>query len=102
MIPPAEFIVIAPRITGNPERGYRTEYFSDLKRRPSRVLAVCHGWEEYGHDDWLIGMVVGTRLLRLAWMDEDRADLTELAEAADQLGFAPAHALTPPTMERTP
>jgi hypothetical protein len=82
----AEFIVVMPRIEGNPERGYGCAYYSDLKRLPSVEQAVSHGCLELAQsDDFLIGKVDGARLVSLQWMEEVRDDRDELVDVAAQL-----------------
>lgn len=82
----SEFIVVMPRIEGNPERGYSTVYYSDLKRQPSVEQAVSHGCLELAQsDDFLVGKIDGQRLVSLQWMDEVRDDRDELINVATQL-----------------
>jgi hypothetical protein len=82
----SEFIVVLPRIEGNPEMGYDHVYYSDLKRLPSVEQAVSHGCLELAQsDDFLIGKVDGPKLVSLQWMDEVRDDRHELIDAAKQL-----------------
>jgi len=82
----SEFIVVMPRIEGNPERGYGHVYYSDLKRLPSVEQAVSHGCLELAQsDDFLIGKVEGQRLVSLQWMEEVRDDRAELINVATQL-----------------
>lgn len=82
----AEFIVVMPRIEGNPERGYGHVYYSDLKRSPSVEQVIRHGAVDLDQsDDFLIGKVDGQRLVSLQWMDEVRDDRDELINVATQL-----------------
>ncbi|WP_078344573.1 hypothetical protein [Mycobacteroides chelonae] len=85
----AEYIVIMPRIEGNPQIGYTTAYYSDMKRCQTLRGVIRHGSVDLDQsDDFLIGKVEGNRLVRLQWMDELRDDKDELAQAAEGLGLS--------------
>lgn len=85
----AEYIVVMPRIEGNPEMGYSHVYYSDLKRLPSVEQVVSHGCLELAQsDDFLIGEVDGRRLVSLRWMEEIRDDEDERIDVATQLGLS--------------
>lgn len=84
-----EFIVVRCQIVGNPEIGYSSAYYWDMKRLPSVEQGIAHGCVELGHDDFLIGKVEGNRLVSLQWMDEVRDDRQEVIEAASQLCLEP-------------
>lgn len=84
-----EYIVIMPRIEGNPEIGYSTAYYSDMKRCQTMRGVIRHGSVDLEQsDDFLIGKVDGNRLVKLQWMDEIRDDESELENAAKGLGLS--------------
>jgi len=84
----AEYLVVTPRIEGNPEIGYDTYYYSDNKRLYDVPCAIRHGVVVLDQsDDFLIGKVDGKRLVSLQWMERVRDDPDELADVAEQLGL---------------
>jgi hypothetical protein len=83
-----EFIVIMPRAEGNSEHGYSTCYYSDMRRFSTLKKVIRHGAVDLDQaDDFLIGMIVGNKLVALQWMEEVRDDYDERIEAAEQLGL---------------
>ncbi|MCV7174792.1 hypothetical protein [Mycolicibacterium sphagni] len=81
-----EFIVVMPRVEGNMEIGYRTEFYSDFKQFTNVDRAISHGMVELDQaDDFLIGKLQGHVLLALQYMHEVRDDPSELVRAADCL-----------------
>ena len=84
-----EFIVVTPQVAGNPEIGYGTHYYSDMRRCETLNEAVRHGAVELDRaDDFLIGNVDGNRLVALQWMNESRDDDHERRVVAAQLGLS--------------
>jgi len=84
----SEYIVVMPRIEGNPETGYSTCYYTDRVRCFSLRDVKRHGMDDLDQsDDFLIGTLDGCRLLSLQWMDDLRDDHDELLDVANQLGL---------------
>jgi len=86
-----EHIVIAARIVGSLE-DWLMDYRWDGRRHATRQEAIDAGIDELGHDDFLIGGVVGERLVWLGWQFEEREhDPEEFADVAAQLHLAADH-----------
>lgn len=84
-----EYIVVMPRIEGNPEVGYEECYYSDSKRFLTLRQVIRHGMNDLCQsDDFLIGKVNGNKLLSLQWMEELRDDRDEVEAAARCLGLS--------------
>jgi hypothetical protein len=89
------WIVITGTITGNPERGYVTEYASDLREFSHKSEAVDHGFTLSRSDDFNLGFVRNGRLESLWWMDKRRGEDAEaLARIGREIGLNAAASTT--------
>jgi hypothetical protein len=84
------WIAITGSVVGDPERGFRTEYSSDLREFSHKSDAVSHGFTLGRSDDFNLGFMRGGRLESMWWMDErvyqDPASLTENAARLAEIG----------------
>lgn len=64
------YIVITGQVEGTPETGYDTYHYWDGRQFAEKPQAVSHGFETRGSDDFRIGVVQGTQLLSVWWMDK--------------------------------
>lgn len=76
----AEHIVIVRRINGSVET-WETAYSWDRQRFPTRELAIRHGFDSCGCDDFNVAVIRDERLVWFGWMDKelDRESLPEIA-----------------------
>ncbi len=64
-----KFIVIQQHAWSN-DHGYGIGYSSDLERFDKREVAISHGFEVAGCDDFNIGVIADGRLVSLDWMEK--------------------------------
>ncbi|EPO5322678.1 antitoxin [Citrobacter freundii] len=62
------FIVIQQHAWSN-DHGYGIRYSSDLEKFDNRGMAISHGFEVAGCDDFNIGVIDDGRLISLDWME---------------------------------
>jgi hypothetical protein len=90
------YIVITSQIVG-PPADWSTAYSSDMILHDRREVAIGHGLETLGHDDFCIGTVDAGRLVAYGFgLDdfppEDRDDLDVIAR---QLGLPATQTVAP-------
>jgi hypothetical protein len=78
------YVVVVPHIVGDAAH-FEMCYHADGQRFDSRELAISHGFETTGHDDWLILTLEGNQAVAVGWMHDDRDDAGELAAVAKAL-----------------
>jgi hypothetical protein len=90
------YIVITPQIVGT-AADHSTAYTSDMIPHDDREVAIGHGLETLGHDDFCIGTVDAGRLVAYGWGMDDFAedDCDDLDVIAGQLGLPATRAVTP-------
>lgn len=82
-----EYIVIVCRAWMN-EGGFGFNYSWDLRRFSARTVAIKHGFEAVGCDDFNIGTLRGKTLVAFGWMDRDyENEENDLSEIAQPLGL---------------
>lgn len=85
---PLTYAVVRVQIEGNPERGFKTAYYTDGQRRSSKTGAINHGINDLGHDDFLLAHLRGDALVMTSWQHTDRPMEThERSEMAEQCGW---------------
>lgn len=63
------FIVIQQHAWSN-DHGFSIGYSSDLEKLDKREMAISHGFEVAGCDDFNIGVIAHGRLTSLDWMEK--------------------------------
>lgn len=84
-----EHIVITAQVVGSPD-DWLMDYRWDGVRHATTQEAIDAGIDELRHDDFLIGGVIGERLVWLGWQFTEREDdPEEFADVAAQLALGP-------------
>ena len=79
-----KYIIIFQQVIGS-SRNFETAFEWDGEFFDDKKIAISHGFETRGSDDFNIGEVVNGKLTGFYWMDEELTDfdLEEIAEAID-------------------
>lgn len=70
------------------EKGHGVEYTTDSVEFDKRDMAIKHGIEIQGSDDFNIGVIEGGNLVSFDWMNDPVGESVEtLAEIAEAIGY---------------
>lgn len=70
-----EYVVLMPRIEGNPDVGFEEMYYTDNRRFAALGACIRHGVKDLAQsDDFLIAVLDGDELVRVQYMGEVPTD----------------------------
>lgn len=94
-----EYVVIIVQIVGSADE-WAMAYYPDDNRFDDRDECIKYGVEKHDHDDFLIAIIRGNKVVGTAWQHDDRTETEECDAIAAAMGLESAPNDPDPTPEQ--